>query len=188
MLQEIAKQDLETYNAFYEQCEAQLKRCFVKERCMRQRCMFDLLRFHTTMSGDRQISLDQYVTQMSSEQSCLYYIIASDDESKEELAALPPVKLLTERGLEVIFMDAMLDDAISSWMKTYDGKQFVSAYGEIVDDDADGASVLEADGLGGEVADTAADEGDLADHRAVGEVAGDQSVSVYDESWIDSLD
>ena len=48
------------------------------------------------------------------------------------------------------------------------------AYAVVVEDDrTDGAGVLSVHGLGGEEAHTAADQGDLAGHGAVGEVAGE---------------
>ena len=70
--------------------------CLLESSCS----VLRLLRFHTSESGDEQISLQQYMERMPSGQTHIWYITG---ETLEELASLDIVKYFRTLPMEVIF-------------------------------------------------------------------------------------
>merc|ERR1712010_336662 len=90
----------------------------------------DLLRFHTSKSGDEQISLKEYIARMKEGQKSIYYITG---ESKAAVATSPFLEGLKQRGYEVLYLVDPIDEYMVQQMKEYDGKKLVSCTKEGLD-------------------------------------------------------
>merc|ERR1712050_381209 len=67
----------------------------------------ELLRFHTSKSGDEQISFKEYVDRMKEGQNDIFYITG---ESIVALSSSPFLESLRKKGLEVLYMVDPIDE------------------------------------------------------------------------------
>merc|ERR1712054_83153 len=119
----------EDYKKFYEQFSKNLK-LGIHEDTTNRKKIADLLRFHTSKSGEDQISLKDYIQRMKEGQKDIYYITG---ESRAAVAQSPFIEALKKKGLEVLYLVDPIDEYMVQQMKDYDDKKLKSVTKEGLD-------------------------------------------------------
>merc|ERR1712243_278606 len=121
MFEEIME-DKEMSKKFFEQFAKNIK-LGIHEDSTNRKKLSELLRYHTSSSGDEMTSLKDYVGRMKENQKQIYYITG---ESKDTVANSAFVERVKKRGFEVIYMTEPIDEYVVQQLKEYDGKTLVS--------------------------------------------------------------
>uniref|UniRef100_A0A4W3K952 Histidine kinase/HSP90-like ATPase domain-containing protein n=1 Tax=Callorhinchus milii TaxID=7868 RepID=A0A4W3K952_CALMI len=115
-------EDKDNYKKFYEQFSKNLK-LGIHEDSQNRKKLSELLRYHTSQSGDELTPLSDYISRMKENQKCIYYITG---ESKDQVANSAFVERVRKRGFEVVYMTEPIDEYCVQQLKEFDGKQLVS--------------------------------------------------------------
>ncbi|CAD8081627.1 unnamed protein product [Paramecium sonneborni] len=118
MFQELSE-NAEDYKKFYEQFSKNIKLGIHEDSANRTK-LAEFLRFHTSKSGDDQISLKDYIGKMKEGQKDIYFITG---ESKASVAASPFVESLKKKDYEVIYMVDPIDEYVIQQLKEFEGKK-----------------------------------------------------------------
>merc|ERR1712099_109574 len=139
MFAEIAEKK-DDYKKFYEQFGKCLK-LGVHEDSTNRTKVAELMRYHTSKSGDEQISFKEYVDRMKEGQNDIYYITG---ESIAAVSSSPFLENLRKKGLEVLYMVDPVDEYAVQQLKEFDGKKLKSTTKEGLDiEDEDEKKKLE---------------------------------------------
>merc|ERR1711985_61735 len=82
-----------------------------------------LLRFQTSKSEGKDISLDKYLDRMAESQESIYYM---SGESLDIMAKAPAMQVFKKKDLEVLMLSDHLDEPCIQKLADYEGKKFVS--------------------------------------------------------------
>merc|ERR1712110_294184 len=105
MFAEIAEKK-DDYKKFYEQFSKNIKLGIHEDSTNRMK-VAELMRYHTSKSGDEQISFKEYVDRMKEGQNDIYYITG---ESIAAVSSSPFLEALRKKGLEVLYMVDPIDE------------------------------------------------------------------------------
>merc|ERR1711920_458117 len=81
------------------------------------------LRFASTKSDGKEISLDKYLDRMQESQESIYYM---SGDSMEVTRKAPALQIFQKKDLEVLMLDDHLDEPCLQKLADYEGKKFVS--------------------------------------------------------------
>lgn len=121
LFNEIAE-NKEDYIKFYENFGKNLKYGIHDDSTNRDK-LAELLRYHSTKSGNDLISLKDYVTRMKEGQDKVYYLCG---ETKKAVETAPFLEGLKKKGYEVLLMADPMDEYAMQQLKEFDGKKFVN--------------------------------------------------------------
>merc|ERR1712078_417223 len=82
-----------------------------------------LLRFTTTKSDGKDISLDKYLDRMQESQESIYYM---SGDNMEVMKKAPSLQIFLKKDLEVLMLSDHLDEPCVQKLADYEGKKFVS--------------------------------------------------------------
>ena len=110
------------YKTFYENFGKNIKLAIHEDESNRSKYV-EFLRFYSSVSEDKQISLATYVERMKEKQAGIYYITGDSIQNVKSSAFIEKVK---NAGMEVIYMTDPLDEYIMQSVKEFQGKSFIN--------------------------------------------------------------
>nr|WP_319396575.1 molecular chaperone HtpG [uncultured Desulfobacter sp.] len=113
----------EKYIEFYEEFGQALKAGIPSDYDNKER-LASLLRYKTTKSGDKYVTLDQYIENMKEDQKEIYYITG---ENLASLVNSPLLEALKEKDYEVLLMVDPIDEWVTQSLPEYKEKKLKSA-------------------------------------------------------------
>merc|ERR1712100_682745 len=117
-----SKDEESTWAKFYKEFNKNLKMGCYEDDSNRSK-ISKLLRFRTTKSEDKDVSLDKYLDRMAESQESIYYM---SGESMETMLKAPALQMFKKKDLEVLMMSDHLDEPCIQKLADYEGKKFVS--------------------------------------------------------------
>merc|ERR1719460_3058747 len=111
------------YTKFWKAFGKYIKMGLIEDAANRTR-LAKLLRYATSKSGEKEISLEEYVANMKEEQKNIYYISGED---KETLLKSPSVEKLLAMDYEIIFMTDSVDEYTVQHLTEFEGKRLINA-------------------------------------------------------------
>merc|ERR1712127_212902 len=116
------KDEESTYAKFYKEFNKNLKMGCYEDDSNRSK-LSKLLRFKTTKSEDKDISLDTYLDRMAESQESIYYM---SGESLDVMKKAPALQVFKKKDVEVLMLSDHLDEPCIQKLADYEGKKFVS--------------------------------------------------------------
>merc|ERR1739848_187695 len=117
-----SKDEESTWAKFYKEFNKNLKMGCYEDDSNRSK-LSKLLRFKSTKSEDKDISLDKYLDRMAESQESIYYM---SGESMETMNKAPALQMFKKKDLEVLMLSDHLDEPCIQKLADYEGKKFVS--------------------------------------------------------------
>merc|ERR1719482_979587 len=116
------KEEESGWSKFYKEFAKNLKMGCYEDDSNRSK-LSKLLRFQTSKSEGKDISLDKYLDHMAESQESIYYM---SGESLDIMAKAPAMQIFKKKDLEVLMLSDHLDEPCIQKLADYGGKKFVS--------------------------------------------------------------
>merc|ERR1711920_594032 len=111
-----------TWTKFWKEFNKNLKMGCYEDDSNRSK-LSKLLRFTTTKSEEKEVSLDKYLDRMQESQESIYYM---SGDSIETMKKAPALQIFKKKDLEALMLDDHLDEPCLQKLADYEGKKFVS--------------------------------------------------------------
>ncbi|MBF0179107.1 MAG: molecular chaperone HtpG [Magnetococcales bacterium] len=124
LLEEIAKNDAEKYQGFWDTFGIVLKEGVIEDYANRER-IAKLLRFATTHGNTKtqDVPLESYVSRMKENQKAIYYV---NGESFDAARHHPHLEVFRKKGIEVLLLSDRVDEWLVTHLHEFDGKPLQS--------------------------------------------------------------
>merc|ERR1719160_806459 len=116
------KDEESTWAKFYKEFNKNLKMGCYEDDSNRSK-ISKLLRFLTSKSSDKEISLDKYLDRMAENQESIYYM---SGDQMETMSKAPALQIFKKKDIEVLMLPDHLDEPCIQKLADYEGKKFVS--------------------------------------------------------------
>ncbi len=124
--------DRAAYEEFWKSFGIQIKYGVYADYGMHKDTLQDLLLF--TASGDKQVTLKEYVDGMKEGQTKIYYAAG---ETADKVALLPQVETVLARGYEVLYLTDDVDEFALQILRDYNGKTFANVCTDALDTESE---------------------------------------------------
>ncbi len=114
--------DREAYEAFFAAFGLQLKYGLYADYGMHKDVLQDLILFPSS-AEQKPVTLAEYVARMKEDQKYIYYACG---ETVAKAAALPQAEAVTEKGYEILYLTADVDEFALKMLHTFADKEFRS--------------------------------------------------------------
>merc|ERR1719497_24972 len=111
-----------TWSKFWKEFNKNLKMGCYEDDSNRSK-LSKLLRFSTTKSEDKEVSLDKYLDRMQESQESIYYM---SGDNMEVMKKSPSLQVFRKKDIEVLMLSDHLDEPCIQKLADYEGKKFVS--------------------------------------------------------------
>merc|ERR1711966_305292 len=111
-----------TWAKFYKEFNKNLKMGCYEDDSNRSK-ISKLLRFTSTKSEEKDISLDKYLDRMQESQESIYYM---SGDNMEVMKKAPSLQVFKKKDIEVLMLSDHLDEPCIQKLADYEGKKFVS--------------------------------------------------------------
>jgi molecular chaperone HtpG len=118
LLKKLGDDHPDTYAKFWKEFAPYIKQGIATEENEPQD-LYPLLRYKSSTSLEKWVSLDEYAKRMQPEQPAIYYLLGDDERS---VTRSPHLDLVRDHGYEVIFMTDPLDSFVLMRLTEFDGK------------------------------------------------------------------
>merc|ERR1712166_815676 len=116
------KDEESTWAKFYKEFNKNLKMGCTEDDSNRSK-ISKLLRFISTKSEGKDISLDKYLDRMQESQESIYYM---SGDSLDVMQKAPALQMFKKKDIEVLMLSDHLDEPCIQKLADYEGKKFVS--------------------------------------------------------------
>merc|ERR1711907_819616 len=116
------KDEESTWAKFYKEFNKNLKMGCYEDDSNRSK-ISKLLRFTSSKSEGKDISLDKYLDRMAESQESIYYM---SGDSLDTMSKAPSLQVFKKKDLEVLMLTDHLDEPCIQKLADYEGKKFVS--------------------------------------------------------------
>merc|ERR1712023_400132 len=116
------KEEESTWLKFWKEFNKNLKMGCYEDDSNRSK-ISKLLRFVSTKSEEKDISLDKYLDRMQESQESIYYM---SGDNMEVMKKAPALQVFKKKDIEVLMLSDHLDEPCIQKLADYEGKKFVS--------------------------------------------------------------
>lgn len=128
-LQNMLKNDRETYEKFFNIFGIQLKYGTYSDYGINKDKLKDLLMFYSS-TEKKLVTLGEYVSRMKEGQDKIYYACG---ESVDKIDMLPQVDSIKGKDYEILYLTADVDEFVMQILQDYEGKKFANVCANDVD-------------------------------------------------------